>query len=81
MSSDSEQVVSGKRPEKRELKLDTQDKDANSKFIALEHLCEEYAKYVEKYNRSNEDIKQFMFETAMEMFYGDNIWKYLNERM
>ena len=47
----------------------------------LKGACEEYIDCLANGNYCNkDDEKQHIWEAAMMMFYGDDVWKWINER-
>ena len=50
----------------------------------LKGRCQEYIDYLcssEYHEDALSDWKQSVFEAAMMMFYGDDVWEWINERM
>ena len=45
----------------------------------LKKCIKDYLELVAK-NEYDEDDKQWIFETALEAFYGKDIWKWINQR-
>jgi len=58
------------------VKLDRKDISLES----LEVECQEYIDYVfsDGYHEDN-DFSHYIFETAIETFFGKNVWKKINE--
>jgi hypothetical protein len=48
----------------------------------LSEICSGYLDYLDskEYHEDN-DYDSLIFEAAMEMFYGKDIWKWINEKM
>jgi hypothetical protein len=57
------------------------DKPYNSE--ELEKVCEQYILYLSGEFTADRlsDYKNNIFEKALEMFYGDDVWDYVNERI
>jgi len=49
----------------------------NPKLDNLKALCEEYLDEVERGDEDT-DTKHYLFEAAMEAFYGKEVWEYIN---
>ena len=41
-------------------------------------LCEEYLTQCEREGYVDDDLRRYIFEEALEMFYGGDVWKYVN---
>lgn len=48
---------------------------------ALKKICHDYLDYVdsEDYSEDN-DFSEYIFETAMQTFYGENVFDWINNR-
>lgn len=62
-----------------EIKIPTINQEPN--FKKLKEVCEDYMKFLrsEEYHSDN-DFDHFIYEAAMEAFYGKDVWKYINWR-
>lgn len=47
----------------------------------LKRRCSEYLEFVRERHRQPADFDHFVFEAAMELFYGNEIWKEVNEAL
>lgn len=51
----------------------------NPNVESIKALCEEYLDEVERGDEDT-DTKHYLFEAAMEAFYGKDVWKFINAR-
>lgn len=55
---------------------------ATKEWQALTDVCEEYLDYVEEKNEDRSSkISHYVFERAMELVYGPNVWDWVNEQI
>lgn len=54
----------------------------NPDLDKLKKICQEYVNFVEDDNEYYEDndFEHYIFETAIETFFGKSSWKWINER-
>jgi len=57
--------------------MKTPTKLNNPDFKDLAKICVEYVRS----KNPDEDLKEYIFEAALEAVYGKDIWKYINEKV
>ena len=69
------------RREEAKVELDKPQPVENPDVAALRKLCENYIEFVwsDGYHEDN-DYRAYIFETAVEAFYGHNVFRKINER-
>lgn len=50
-------------------------------FDELKKLCEEYINVVDEDGYEDDDLTSFIFEKAIEAFYGKDIWEWVDEKL
>jgi hypothetical protein len=43
----------------------------------LRKICKEYIESVYKYKYDDEDFEHYIYETALQCIYGENIWEFI----
>lgn len=46
----------------------------------LKNMCQEYIDLVDKGEYIDDDFKHYIFECALETFFGKDIWKFVNSK-
>lgn len=57
-------------------------RDIDIDLEPLKKICQQYMDFVdndEEYHEDN-DFKHYIFETAMQTLYGENVWDWINKR-
>jgi len=54
-------------------------KDFGDDFSELQSYCEQYLDEIENGEYEDSDAEHYIFEAAMELFYGENVWDYVND--
>jgi hypothetical protein len=75
--------------EQLEAEIERRKKEANKPpkmlqslyFARLQEICKEYIDYLHKECSDNGDFEQYIFEAALEVFYGEGVWTWINEKM
>lgn len=48
-------------------------------LYALRKICQRYVNFIDSDQcHEDNDYKNYIFETAMETIYGDDVWKFVN---
>ena len=47
----------------------------------LEAICQQYIDELYNTERADDDLKQYIFEAAIEAFFGKGIWGWVNARL
>lgn len=50
-------------------------------YSVLCDLCSQYLDLVKTGSVDDSDLEHYIFEVALESVYGDDVWKYVNERI
>lgn len=55
--------------------------DGNFNLDQLISVCDTYLTEVESGNSEDSDTPHYIFEKAMELVYGKEVWKYINAKI
>jgi flagellar biosynthesis chaperone FliJ len=53
---------------------------SNMNLQPLINICTEYVETGD-YNNERDDLEHYIFETALEMVYGKEVWNYINNKI
>lgn len=54
-------------------------KPEDNQWFRLAKLCDDYLDEVESGGTDDSDIEHYIFESALELMYGTDVWEYVNQ--